>query len=96
MKKKWWGLAAGLLAGAIFLMATATGQHLVSVAVEQAGSEWSEATALMPQSPVTIPAEGSIEVAFSPPPGTTDAIVKAMGEAQHRLWIQAYSFTSAP
>ena len=96
MTKKWWVWATALLVGGIFFLATATGQRLLTVALEQAGSEWSEATARMPQSPVTIPAEGTIEMAFSPPPGTTDAIVKAMGEAQHRLWIQAYSFTSAP
>ncbi|MCY0872359.1 MAG: phospholipase D family protein [Acidithiobacillus caldus] len=96
MTKKRWAWAIALLVGGIFFLATATGQRLLAVALEQAGSEWSEATARMPQSPVTIPAEGTIEVAFSPPPGTTNAIVKAMGEAQHRLWIQAYSFTSAP
>ncbi len=57
---------------------------------------WSAVTATMPRSPVTLPAQGSIEVAFSPPGGATVAIVQAIGEAKQRLWIQAYSFTSAP
>ncbi|MFA7496833.1 MAG: phospholipase D family protein [Acidithiobacillus sp.] len=58
--------------------------------------QWSSATATMPRTPITVPAQGSIEVAFSPPGGATAAIVRALGEARQRVWIQAYSFTSAP
>ncbi len=58
--------------------------------------QWSQATATMPVSPVFVPARGSIEVAFSPPGGATAAIVRALGEARQRVWVQAYSFTSAP
>ncbi|MDD5279668.1 phospholipase D family protein [Acidithiobacillus sp.] len=58
--------------------------------------QWSMATATMPHSPVTVPALGSIEVAFSPPGGATAAIVRAVDGAHQRVWVQAYSFTSAP
>lgn len=58
--------------------------------------QWSMATATMPHSPVTVPAQGTIEVAFSPPGGATAAIVAALGAARQRVWVQAYSFTSAP
>ncbi|PKY10512.1 endonuclease [Acidithiobacillus marinus] len=59
-------------------------------------AQWSMATATMPRSPVTVPAQGTIEVAFSPPGGATAAIVAALGAARQRIWVQAYSFTSAP
>ena len=45
--------------------------------------------------PTSQPA-GSIEVYFSPGGGCTDAIVKALGEAKQTVYVQAYSFTSAP
>ena len=35
-------------------------------------------------------------VYFSPDGGGTEAIVRAINYAQHRIWVQAYSFTSAP
>ncbi len=57
---------------------------------------WSAATATAAASPTTLPAMGSIQVAFSPSGGATAAIVAALGEARQRLWVQAYSFTSAP
>ena len=59
-------------------------------------NQWSAATAALPHTPVTVPAQGTIEVAFSPPGGATSAIVQAIGEAKQRVWVQAYSFTSAP
>jgi phosphatidylserine/phosphatidylglycerophosphate/cardiolipin synthase-like enzyme len=37
-----------------------------------------------------------IEVFFSPHGGCTEAIVKALDEAKSSVYIQAYSFTSAP
>ena len=58
--------------------------------------QWASATAARPPTPVTVPAQGTIEVAFSPPGGATAAIVQAVGEARQRVWVQAYSFTSAP
>ncbi|MEY2343100.1 phospholipase D family protein [Acidithiobacillus sp. IBUN Pt1247-S3] len=82
----------GAASGAFAVLAPAdlrSGLHLVQ-------EQGQEATAVLPASPSTIPAQGTIEVAFSPPPGTTDTIIQAMSQAQHRLWIQAYSFTSAP
>lgn len=38
----------------------------------------------------------STAVYFSPDGGGTEAIVRAINYAQHRIWVQAYSFTSAP
>ena len=35
-------------------------------------------------------------VYFSPHGGATEAIVRELGSAQHRILVQAYSFTSAP
>src|SRR5215204_2780712 len=35
-------------------------------------------------------------VYFSPNGGATAAIVRELGSAQHRILVQAYSFTSAP
>ncbi|MBN6746195.1 phospholipase D family protein, partial [Acidithiobacillus sp. MC2.1] len=32
-------------------------------------NQWSAATAALPHTPVTVPAQGTIEVAFSPPGG---------------------------
>jgi len=92
MKRKsgWLGLAI-LAAVAVFWL-----PNFFPGVLQAAAEQLQEAEAALPQSPTTIPAQGSIEVAFSPPPGTTDVIVRAMGEAKHRLWIQAYSFTSAP
>lgn len=38
----------------------------------------------------------STAVYFSPDGGGTEAIVRTINYAQHRIWVQAYSFTSAP
>lgn len=45
--------------------------------------------------PTSQPA-GSILVFFSPSGGCTDAVVKALSEAKQTVYVQAYSFTSAP
>src|SRR5580765_3872345 len=37
-----------------------------------------------------------VRVYFSPDGGCTDAIVETIGKASSSIWIQAYSFTSAP
>ncbi|MBU2723255.1 phospholipase D family protein, partial [Acidithiobacillus ferridurans] len=50
--------------------------------------QWVSATAARPATPVTVPAQGTIEVAFSPPGGATAAIVQAVGEAKQRVWVQ--------
>lgn len=47
-------------------------------------------------SPHTVPATGTIEVAFSPEGGITGMIVKELGTARNSIEVQAYSFTSAP
>jgi len=38
----------------------------------------------------------SVEVYFSPDGGCTDAIVAELGRAKKTVYVQAYSFTSAP
>ena len=82
----------GLSTAALAVLASAELQS----GLQQASGQWQEARASLPASPAKIPAQGTIEVAFSPPAGATDTVIRAMSEAQHRLWIQAYSFTSAP
>lgn len=47
-------------------------------------------------SPHTIPATGTIEVAFSPQGGITDMIVQELDGSKNSIEVQAYSFTSAP
>jgi phosphatidylserine/phosphatidylglycerophosphate/cardiolipin synthase-like enzyme len=44
--------------------------------------------------PTTVPAAGTIEVAFSPNNGATASIVKAISEAKKNILVSAYSFTS--
>ncbi|TCV81245.1 phospholipase D family nuclease [Sulfurirhabdus autotrophica] len=43
-----------------------------------------------------LPATGTVELAFSPKGGATDAVVNAIREARRSILVQAYSFTSAP
>jgi phosphatidylserine/phosphatidylglycerophosphate/cardiolipin synthase-like enzyme len=45
--------------------------------------------------PNTIPATGTIQVAFSPQGGITDMIVQELNSAKKSIEVQAYSFTSA-
>ncbi len=44
--------------------------------------------------PHTVPATGTIEVAFSPNGGAEQAVVKAINEAHKSIMVQAYSFTN--
>ncbi len=46
-------------------------------------------------SPPAPPASPTWEVCFTPPPGCTDIVVKALGAAQSSVLVQAYTFTSA-
>lgn len=43
-----------------------------------------------------IPAEGTVEVYFSPKGGATDAVVRGIDGASKEILVQAYSFTSVP
>jgi len=52
--------------------------------------------ALTAGGPVTLPATGELEVAFSPHGGCTALVVKVINSAQHSIRVLAYSFTSAP
>ena len=52
--------------------------------------------ALTSGGPVTLPATGELEVAFSPHGGCTALVVKVIDSAQHSIRVLAYSFTSAP
>jgi phosphatidylserine/phosphatidylglycerophosphate/cardiolipin synthase-like enzyme len=45
---------------------------------------------------VTVPATGSVEVAFSPNEGSQDLVVKVINSAKREINVLAYSFTSAP
>ncbi len=45
--------------------------------------------------PNTVKATGTIEVAFSPKGGGAAMIIKAIGQAQKTIKVQAYSFTNA-
>ena len=45
--------------------------------------------------PNTVKATGTIEVAFSPNGGGAATIIKAIGQAQKTIKVQAYSFTNA-
>ena len=44
----------------------------------------------------TLPAEGSLEVAFSPRGGATELVVKLIDSARQSIRLAAYSFTSKP
>lgn len=43
-----------------------------------------------------IPAEGTIDVYFSPKGGAADAIIREINHAGDEIFVQAYSFTSTP
>ena len=43
-----------------------------------------------------VPAQGQIEVAFSPNEGSEALVIKAINSAQKEVLLMAYSFTSAP
>jgi phosphatidylserine/phosphatidylglycerophosphate/cardiolipin synthase-like enzyme len=45
---------------------------------------------------VTLPAKGTVEVAFSPNGGCTAATVRFIGEAKHSIRVAAYGLTSNP
>lgn len=65
--------------------------------VRESVGEWTGLlNARAPASPQTLNAQGSITVAFSPKGGATQAVVDAIRSAKERIWVQAYSFTSAP
>jgi phosphatidylserine/phosphatidylglycerophosphate/cardiolipin synthase-like enzyme len=54
-------------------------------------------TAVLPAAishPNTVPATGTIEVAFSPYGGAAQTVVNAIGEARQSIKVQAYSFTN--
>jgi hypothetical protein len=42
------------------------------------------------------PVPARVTVYFSPHGGATDAVVRELTAAQQWVWVQAYSFTSAP
>lgn len=47
-------------------------------------------------SPISVPAIGSIEVAFSPNEGAQELVIKVINSARADIKMLAYSFTSAP
>jgi phosphatidylserine/phosphatidylglycerophosphate/cardiolipin synthase-like enzyme len=68
---------------------------LLAVAVVGAGAfaAWSPGAASWLHRPVQ---PGEVETLFSPKGGCTAAIVRAIGGAKQTIYVQAYSFTSAP
>ncbi len=85
-------LAAVTLAG-VTLLASPTALARKSVAerlVEQGYA------VLYAGHPVTLPATGELEVAFSPHGGCTALVVKVIDSAKSSIRVLAYSFTSAP
>ena len=52
--------------------------------------------ALTPSQSATVPATGSIEVAFSPDEGAEELVLKTITTAQSEIRMLTYSFTSAP
>jgi phosphatidylserine/phosphatidylglycerophosphate/cardiolipin synthase-like enzyme len=63
-------------------------------------SRLSSSSTPAPAPPVPLPSApttpSAVTVCFTPGGNCTDAIVKALGEAQRTILVQAYSFTSAP
>lgn len=59
-------------------------------------SIYSEITHAFTAKPHSVPADGTIEVAFSPKAGATELIVKAINSAKKNIRLAAYSFTSKP
>lgn len=53
-------------------------------------------TSAQAERPVIVPAQGTLEVAFSPNGGATDAIVRFIGEARSSIRVAAYSLTANP
>jgi phosphatidylserine/phosphatidylglycerophosphate/cardiolipin synthase-like enzyme len=68
---------------------------LLALAVVGAGAfaAWSPAPASWLHRPVQ---PGEVETFFSPNGGCTAAVVRALGGAKETIYVQAYSFTSAP
>ena len=70
-------LVLGLSTAALAVLAPAE----LQTGLQQATGQWQEARAALPASPVKIPAQGTIEVAFSPPAGATEQMVFWMRNA---------------
>src|SRR4051794_9618443 len=68
---------------------------LLALAVVGAGAfaAWSPAPASWLRRPIQ---PGEVETFFSPKAGCTAAIVRALSGAKQTIYVQAYSFTSAP
>lgn len=80
-------LAAALLAATSIVPAEARTRKSADDAGQAATSTASS---------VTLPAAGSVEVAFSPNEGSEALVVKAIDSAKGEVLVMAYSFTSAP
>lgn len=59
-------------------------------------SVFSEMAHAITARPHSAPADGTIEVAFSPQAGATELVVKAISSAKKSILVAAYSFTSKP
>lgn len=83
--------AAGILGGLTFSTLAPAGSSGFGTVLERLGAAIQGSPG-----PTVLPAEGTIEVAFSPDGGATAAIVEAIGEARESILVQAFSFTSRP
>lgn len=98
MKKAWMKVSEGNYAGSKGLL----------TAMALAGLMLFPATALPKESLISemmhsvtarshaVPADGTLEVAFSPKAGATELVVKVINSARKSIRLAAYSFTSKP
>lgn len=74
---------------AVFLVACNSSPHIASEPVENKGES-------CPMPPPRECSGAAWEVHFSPKGGTTEFLVQNINQAQESIYVQAYSFTSAP
>ena len=106
MKRKIWIHSAAILTVLVLWLTLgefvdAPAQQPASVKVVHNSSTRSQAKASSSplsaaiKQPNTVQAAGTVEVAFSPNGGGAGLIIKAIGEANKTIKVQAYSFTNA-
>lgn len=83
----------------IFLVGFIAGCSSKEITADNTPINTVEVQAVLPDAinhPNTVNATGTIEVAFSPNGGASEAVIKAISEARKSIKVQAYGFTSAP
>lgn len=88
---------ADLLSHATYMLAQGAAREVTHVAERQSNnSGGGRKSNITSGHPVTVPAAGTVEVAFSPNGGITDMMVKFIGEARSWVLVSAYALTSNP